>query len=172
MFSSQIRVNGKHAKIAKKYSNTNDENAEKLILQDTDGKNVKNITVNVFETLIDCFMTSTMLGIINDRKASDDNDKLINATVFVDMLNKKRSYLERIYQHMVLTRYTNLDMDKRIKKAFGIIKEEDKKQELDNFKSYLLGGLEVLDEIFSKCVTLEDFCNELINFKLEYETNI
>ena len=109
-------------------------------------------------------MTAMMLGIIADKKEPEDSDKTIYATVFADILGKKRATLERIYQHMVLTKYTDLEIDERIKKAFGIIKEEDK-----NLKSYMRGGLLIIDNYFKDCKTIEDFCNKIIDFKNSYE---
>lgn len=166
MFTNPIRIYGNHSRIAKKYSKqTTDENSEKYKLIDYDGKQTKEMDTIVFDNLLDCFMVAMMLGITHDRKAEEDKDKTLYATVFADIISKKRSTLERIYQHMVLKRYDNLDLNQKVKKAFGIIKDEDKKDDLENLKAYLRGGLEIIDEHFSGCKTLEDFCNQLIEFK-------
>jgi len=170
MFSNPIRIYGKYSKIAKKYSKDNsNEKSEPFVLIDMEGKKSTERKTYIFETLLDCFMTAMMLGIIEDKKAPEDPDKTIYATVFADILLKKRATLERIYQHMVLTRYNNLEIDERVKKAFGIIKEEDKSDELENLKSYLRGGLLIIDNYFNDCKTVEDFCNRIIDFKDKYK---
>ncbi len=169
MFSNPIRIYGIYSQIAKKYSkdNSNDK-SEDFILIDNEGKKSIERKIYIFETLLDCYMTAMMLGIVNDKKEPEDSDKTIYATVFADILVKKREQLERIYQHMVLTRYVDLDVNARIKKAFSIIKEEDKKEELENLKSYMRGGLLIIDDYFKNCATIEDFCIKIIDFKNDY----
>ncbi len=170
MFSNPIRIYGNYSRIAKKYSKDNsNEKAEPFVLIDVEGKKSIERKTYIFDTLLECFMTAMMLGIIADKKEPEDSDKTIYATVFADILGKKRATLERIYQHMVLTKYTDLEIDERIKKAFGIIKEEDKKEELENLKSYMRGGLLIIDNYFKDCKTIEDFCNKIIDFKNSYE---
>lgn len=172
MFSNSIRIYGNYSRIAKKYSkdNSNDK-SEPFNLIDIEGKKTIERKTYIFDTLLECFMTAMMLGIIEDKKEPEDSDKTIYATVFADILTKKRSTLERIYQHMVLTRYTDLEIDERVKKAFGIMKEEDKKDELENLKAYMRGGLLIIDEYFKDCRTVEDLCNKMIDFKTNYEMN-
>ena len=119
MFSNPIRIYGNYSRIAKKYSKDNsNEKAEPFVLIDVEGKKSIERKTYIFDTLLECFMTAMMLGIIADKKEPEDSDKTIYATVFADILGKKRSTLERIYQHMVLTKYIDLEIDERIKKAF------------------------------------------------------
>ncbi len=170
MFSNPIRIYGNYSRIAKKYSKDNsNEKQEPFNLIDVEGKKTIERKIFVFDTLLECFMTSMMIGIIEDKKEPEDSDKTIYATVFADILGKKRPTLERIYQHMVLTKYIDLEIDERVKKAFGIVKEEDKKEELENLKSYMRGGLLIIDDYFKDCKTIEDFCTKIIDFKNKYE---
>lgn len=171
MFSSPIRLTGNHARILKKYSRPTSASAEKrepFILLDTDGKKTTEEEVYIFDTLIECALNATMLGIINNKKSQPDNSLNIDSTIFADILTKRNNDLERIFQHMVLSCYTELDIDSRIKKAFGLHKEEEKKSDLENFLSYLRGGLEIIDEYFKDCETLENLYNKLIDFNNDY----
>ena len=171
MFNNSIRLVGNHARILKKYSKPTTASAEKrepFILLDTDGKKTFEKEVYIFETLIDCALNAAMLGIINGKKSEVDNSSNYDATIFADILNKRRKDLERIYQHMVLSSYQDLDTDSRIKKAFGLHKEEEKKNDLEQFLSFLRGGLEIIDDYFHECETVENLCNKIIDYNNEY----
>ena len=157
MFNNPIRLVGNHARILKKYSKPTSASAEKrepFILLDTDGKKTFEKDVYIFETLIDCALNAVMLGIINGKKSEVDNSSNYDATIFADILNKRRKDLERIYQHMVI--------------SFGLHKEEEKKNDLEQFLSFLRGGLEIIDEYFCECETMENLCDKIIDFNNKY----
>ena len=169
MFTEQIRIYGIYSKIAKKYSKDNSiEKSEPFNLVDKNGKESNTVNVYIFDTILDCLLVATMLGIIHNRKEEESMDKNNTATVFAEILIKKNKLLERIYQHMVLTRYTNLTIDERIKKAFGIISPDEEKIELENMKAYMRGGLVIIDEYFENSGTIEGFCNKIIDFINDY----
>lgn len=157
IFKEQIRIFGKHAKILKKYSkDKGGDNGVEYVLED--GK-----TVYLFDSMIQCLMIAMMYGIINNRKGevSHTGDDFY-ATIFLDVINKNRKNLERIYQHYVLSDKSIKEKDSRIKKAFStdFSKEEDKRIE-DEMMAYALGGLEIIDENYCECKSLESIIVKL-----------
>ena len=45
---------------------------------------------------------------------------------------------------------------------------EEKKNDLEQFLSYLRGGLEIIDDYFHECETIENLCNKIIDYNNEY----
>ncbi len=167
MFSKDIRIQGKHALIVKKYSQ--DKQAQEkvpFVLNNHEGRNEEKY---VFETMIDCIMVATMLGIINKRTAEEDVDKNISpATIFTEIILKRRNLLERIYYHLEFSNANEENINEVIKKAF-VMSDEEKKIGLEKFKSYMRGGLEIIDEQFKDVASYEDLCNAFIELKQTYQ---
>ena len=169
MFTKTIRVYGKFANILKKYvkANKDDDLVSFQLTNNDDGKPIK---AYVFETMYQCLVTAAVLGMINDKKEPESNDKDTYATIFNEVLVKNNATLKLIYEQMVLTdKSLDLDNDQRIKKAFTpIVGEDNEKREEEYFLSFARGGLLILDEMFSKCETYEDLANEICRIQLKY----
>lgn len=174
MFKKNIIIYGEYSNIVKKYSkDTSGIEKSNFILKDTDENNrIINKEVYIFNRLVDCVMVAMMLGIIENKKADDDNDKSVKATVFLDQINSERYSFIRIYQHMILTRRTDLENDEKIKLAFKENFEDVDNDDIENLFSYMRGGLLIIDEYFKNCDTVENFCNAIIDFSNKYNINI
>jgi hypothetical protein len=159
---------GKHAAILKKYSR--DKQAEdkiEFVLNNNDGKRVP---VYIFENMYQCFAISAVLGLIHNKKAEESSGPEY-ATIFADMLNKPQNngMLMRIFENMVFSDPDLcLSMDERVKKAFTPMSDDEKKENLEYFKRYVRGGLEIIDDMFKNCSTYEDITNVFINIKTNY----
>ncbi len=158
MFSKQIRFTGKHAAILQKYSK--DKGGDQDIPFKVSNNDGVEKTISLFDTKIQCYMVAAMLGIIKNRTADIDKN-LPNANIFVDVLNKKRSSLERIYHHMILSENNDDSIDSKVKKAFSIVPDEKADEEQKKLEDYVRGGLEILDEYFCECKSYEDVCNAM-----------
>lgn len=158
MFSKQIRFVGKHAAILQKYSK--DKGGDQDIPFKVSNNDGSEKIIYLFDTKIQCYMVAAMLGIIKRRTAEIDKN-LPNANIFVDVLNKNRASLERIYHHMVLGDNNEESTDSKIKKAFSLIADEKCDEEQKKLEDFVRGGLEILDEIFGECKTYEDVCNSM-----------
>lgn len=164
--NDRIRVYGKHAYIIKKYSR--DKQAEEKVIFSVRNVDNKNEDIVIFDTMIDCVMTAMMMGIVEKRQAKEDNDNSISpATIFLDIVQKKANIFERIFNHMIMMNDAE-PIEKCIRKAFGVIDEEDQRKELDNLFSYMRGGLEIIDEYFSKCQTIEELLNVILEIRDNY----
>lgn len=161
MFKSQVRLIGKHALIMQKLCK--DKSLEQeykfIVIDNPDG-------VYIFNRRVDCYMTAAMLGIVNQRTAEEDHDKTykdVDVSIFVDVLEKERPNLERIYEHMIFAENDGLTPEEKVKKAFSYGNSEDWKIEQNRFDDYVRGGLEILDECFMSCDSYESICNKIID---------
>lgn len=164
MFNDQIRIYGKHANIIKKYS-PDKQASETNYFRVGNSYNDDTDYTYIFSDMFECYMVSAMLGIINDRKAEIDKTQTTPANIFAEKVIKGKNNLERIFKHMVFTRYDWLNIDQKVKKAFEL---EHSKEDEQNFDSYVRGGLEIIDERFKKCQTLEDIANALADLLDSY----
>ena len=166
MFNQNIRLYGKHATILKKYSNdkSSSEHVEFLV----DNNDGDRVDIYLFDTLLSTYLVAGMIGIIENRKVlSESSNSSTYATIFLEKINKEKRLLERMYQHMILSEANEDEIDSYIKKAFTINKA-DEENEQRRLEDYVRGGLEIIDEIFSKCSTYEDVANALIDLKNRY----
>lgn len=169
MFTRDVEIVNKHGLIMRKYSNDTRGGKEKSIKwevkDNSDG-------AYIFDTFISCYMFAAMLGIANKRTAPIDTVKMegSEATIIGTMFSKSsiQASLKRIYQFMILTEDNDMSNDARIKKAFTVVPEENAKEEQDHFEDYVRGGLEIMDEMFSKCNSYEDISNTIIDFIDKY----
>lgn len=169
MFDKQIRITGIHADYIRKYSKDKQgENAAYFTLDNNEGK-----TDNyyIFDTILQCYMCAAMIGIIEKKSSPVDNTKTTPANIFAEIINKNRGTLERIYHHMVISTYTDLGIDSRIKKAFSVDKENEAEEE-ERLNGYVRGGLEIINERFSNCKTFEDVANAIHDLTVDYSIEL
>ena len=159
MFKSQISLYGKHAELLKKYSR--DKQGEKVVFSVTDNEG-KQKEVFLFDNYIQGYMVSAMLGIYLRKSTPDDGNRSSEATIFADILTKKKGDLDTIVEFMILTEKED-NPDKKIREAFSIDRENDAELER-KVSGYVRGGLEVIDEWFGKCKTYEDIANQILLF--------
>lgn len=170
---NNIKLIGKHAHILQKYSK--DKGNETNVMFELDNNSKEKSSVYLFERRIDGYMICAMLGLINDIKAEIDNGNKYKdtVTIFLDVMNKERSNLNRIYQHMILSRNSTESVDQKIKNTFSEFSSEKMIEETKNLEFYVRGGLEFIDEKFSECTNYETFCEimcDLLNsLKIEEE---
>ena len=159
MFKSQISLYGKHAELLKKYSR--DKQGEKVVFTVTDNEG-KQKEIFLFDNYIQGYMVSAMLGIYLGKTSQEDGNRSSEATIFADILTKKKGDLDTIVEFMILTEKEE-NVDKKIRNAFSI--DRDNEIELERrVTSYVRGGLEVIDEWFGKCKTYEDVANQILLF--------
>ena len=165
MFESDIRIFGKHAIYMKTYSRDKQgENQYPFKLKDNEN-NVK--IVYVFETMIKCYLIAAMIGVIEKRKAPEDNsDKSIYANIMTEQVRSNRINLKRVVQHMILASEEG-SVDGRVKKAFSLKTFEDKEVEKE-LNDYARGGLEIIHELFEPCRTYEDAANAIFQLAESY----
>lgn len=172
MFAKSIRLYGEYALVLKKYTKVSKEE-ESIPFSLVNGEDAKPQKAYIFETMYQCLITAAILGLINDRKEKESNNKTVDATVFGEMVVKNNSTFKIIYEQMILTdKNLLLSNDERIRKAFTPIEgDEYEKNEEEYFLSYVRGGLLIIDEMFSHCGSYEDLAYALSKIEFDYPLN-
>lgn len=163
IFSSDLRLHGRHAELIKKYSR--DKQAEEqfnLTVKDNMG-NTHN--TYIFETMIQAYMVSALIGIISDKKVENDTQSEPTANILSDTLIKNRSDLERITRFMILSKNDGISVDLKIRNAFTLNKNVLLEKEVTAYSRY---GMEIIDSYFNECITQEDIVNQLYSFMKDY----
>ncbi len=163
IFSSDLRLHGRHAELIKKYSR--DKQAEEqfnLTVKDNMG-NTHN--TYIFETMIQAYMVSALIGIISEKKVENDTQSEPTANILSDTLIKNRSDLERITRFMILSKNDGISVDLKIRNAFTLNKNVLLEKEVTAYSRY---GMEIIDSYFNECITQEDIVNQLYSFMKDY----
>lgn len=163
IFSSDLRLHGRHAELIKKYSR--DKQAEEqfnLTVKDNMG-NTHN--TYIFETMIQAYMVSALIGIISEKKVENDTQSEPTANILSDTLIKNRSDLERITRFMILSKNDGISVDLKIRNAFTLNKNVLLEEEVTAYSRY---GMEIIDSYFNECITQEDIVNQLYSFMKDY----
>ncbi len=140
MFENDIRITGKHAMYMKYLSNK----------------------AKIYERYIDVYMNGAIIGFLYGRRSEKDNDIDDNANILASTLANERLKCDFIYRLiMLLDETTGHSVDERINRAFKDVsigrEDESVGSNMKLFDSYVLGGIEVLYDIYANgCETVED----------------
>lgn len=167
MFSNDIVLYGKHAKLIKKYSrNTSAEEHIELIINDLENKDE---SIFLFSDLMECYMVAGMVGIIANKKSDKDTSGEIKSTIFTSVISKRKYYIDRIVKYMILSQYTKENVDLLVKKAFSMKRDKEVDKQLEEeLHSYVRGGLEILDDYFKNVKDYSDVANVIYQFLDDY----
>lgn len=147
LFDNEIEFNGKYATMVR-------------FLKDDLG---------LFNTFREAYVTSAIVGYINNRQEStDEGDKVQAASIFPNELSKRKKDLRFLYRMiMLLKEEPNFTLDDYKNRTFRDDAEEDSamlKANMSIFNSYACGGLEFLYGKFSACNRVEDVVDTLYEF--------
>lgn len=163
MFKKTVRFYGKHAYIMQKYcKDKGSEQDVPFVVTNNSGEEKK---ISIFGDRVNIYLVAGMLGVIENRTAEIDTEKLPTSTIMADMMDKQRDNLERLYRHMVLSQNNTHNSDEKIKEAFSIVSDERADEEQHRLENYVRGGLEIIEEIFGEAKTYEDICNAIFELK-------
>jgi hypothetical protein len=164
---------GKYAQLIKKYSQSKQgDSSVDWIISDGEGKTGP---AHLFSTYYSCLYAAAVLGLLEQRKiqpAADSIDRSAQkADVFADMIVSHHDQLVYLYKLMVLTDpEIQLSNDERVRKAFTSVPKEKETIEMDYFKEYIYGGLEIIDDLFGKASSYEDISNAVSRMIQKYES--
>ena len=119
----------------------------------------------IFETMIQAYMVSALIGIISEKKVENDTQSEPTANILSDTLIKNRSDLERITRFMILSKNDGISVDLKIRNAFTLNKNVLLEKEVTAYSRY---GMEIIDSYFNECITQEDIVNQLYSFMKDY----
>ncbi|MCI6215606.1 MAG: hypothetical protein MR659_00750 [Mollicutes bacterium] len=151
IFSGDKSIYGKYATIIKKYSRSNDPDAEewKLSNGEDSAKSVK-----IFGTYVDCLYAAAAIGLsksIKIKESSSSLDKKIRANILASAWKTRQVDFTYLYRLMILTdKDLNMTKDERVKKACSDTLDGQEENEFNYFLQFAYGGLIELDKTLSE----------------------
>lgn len=151
IFSGDLNIYGKYASIIKKYSRTQDTDAEEWkISNGEDGQK----TTKIFNAFIDCLFCGAAIGLAKGLKIKDpipSSEKKMKATIFAAAWKNRQVDYMYLYRLMLLVdKDLALSNDERVKKACADIPESAASNEMNYFLEFAYGGLVELDRMLSE----------------------
>ncbi len=135
--------------------------------------------LGLFTTFREAYVTAAIIGFVNKRKVSDDNnDKVQAASIFPNELNKRKHDLRFLYRIIMLTESdASYTIEDYMNRAFRDDAEEGNldnlKRNMSLFHSYVCGGLDYLNEKFGSLDRTDDIVDVLYdlihNFAVDVE---
>lgn len=161
MFDRDVQIRGKHATYWKALTRTPGNARE-------EGSNFK-----IFENYIHVYMAAPIIGLVYGRRGAVDPDDHSKDTagMLAEILIKNQSKLKYIYRLIILLDESEgLTKEEKIDRAFRENENEEAvKAGMALFRSYFLGGLELLYENFvERCVTEQDYIDRMYDFVEEF----
>lgn len=151
IFSGDKSIYGKYAQIIKKYSRSNDTDAEEWKL--SNGENAAS-QAKIFNTYIDCLYAGAAIGLAKNLRIKEqvpNQDKKMRANILASAWKNRQVDFMYLYRLMILTdKELNISKDERVKKACSDIPESQEENEFNYFLQFAYGGLIELDRILSE----------------------
>ncbi|MGB4503816.1 MAG: hypothetical protein WBI44_02840 [Syntrophaceticus sp.] len=132
----------------------------------------------VFNRYIDVYMNGAIMGFLYGRKSIRDNTSTDRARIYADAFANEKARCEFIFRLIMLLDETpGYTIEDRINRAFrddadGSDTEKNEKN-MELFHSYVLGGIEVLYEQFTKdCTTRDDYINKIYDVVTSFKEEV
>ena len=134
--------------------------------------------IHLFKTFREAYATCALVGFINDRRADRDtakqDDKVQPASILPGEMAQKRLDLAFIYRLMMLIIPIENGTEKDYQdRAFRYDADEgnysvELQECMKIFNSYVLGGIEILYDVFKDCKDTKDVVNTLNDYLFEF----
>ena len=155
---SNYQFTGKHGEIVKKLTQEIDEKSK----------------FQIFKRNVDVLFIAPIVGFLWNRRSEKDTSQFDgddNKKINFEQLSKNKDIINTNYQLiMLLHDKEKVSSEERLNRAFRYGNKDKEKEECDRiFESYLLGGIEVLNEkILSNAVDINDYIANMYDFINEY----
>ena len=156
LFENEIEFNGKYATMVR-------------YLRDD---------VKIFTTFREAYVISAIVGYLNKKSISNDNDEKVQpASIFPNELNKRKQDLRLIYRIVMLTEDNpNYSIEDYMNRAFRDDAENENLDKIKNnmatFNSYVCNGLEYLYNKFKDIDKVDDIINTLYEFVHDFIVDV
>jgi len=124
----------------------------------------------LFERNMDVYLMAPIVGFLYNKKSALDKTKTSTTNILAEIMIKYQKELMFTYRLvMLLDKENEDDVEKRINKAFRDYAKEDPK-DLEEYDSYVRGGVDVLYEKLMKDATqADDYIRNLYEFMADFE---
>ena len=155
MFNKEYHFRGKYSEIVQKL--TDPTNGFKLLNRN-----------------LDALCLAPIIGFLYNRKAENDNSQSAKENItkiLLDQLVAEKDMLDFNYRLiMLLHDKANVSIEERLNRAFRYNDKSEEKSECNQiFESYVLGGLEVLnDKLMTNAIHTDDYVSNMYKFVNDY----
>lgn len=116
----------------------------------------------LFDDYIDVYMNAAVFGYLYSKKDSRDNESKDRARIYSDAFSTHRSECIMLYRLIMLLDEQDINLEERLNRAFrydsNAAKEEELKECMELFNSYVLGGIEYMFDMFTAgCTSRDDY---------------
>ena len=172
IFSGDKSIYGKYASIIKKYSRTNDADAEEWKLSNGEDSSQP---VKLFGTYVDCLYAGAAIGLskgLKIKESSSTIDKKMRANILASAWKNRQVDFIYLYRLMILTdKDLPLSKDERVKKACTDIPESQEDNEFNYFLQFAYGGLIELDKMLSDIQDYTGISNYVSSLYADLQTD-
>lgn len=132
----------------------------------------------LYNDYIDVYMNAAVFGYIYAKKEDRDTNSTDRARIYADAFSNHR--LDCIFLYRMITLLdddNNIVAEERLNRAFRYDANPEKGEELqkciDNFNSYVRGGIEYMYSIFTTgCTSRNDYINAAFNAAKNFQDSI
>lgn len=133
--------------------------------------------MGLFSTFREAYVTASIIGFLNNREYTDDNqEKVQPASIFPNELNKRKPDLRFIYRLiMLLKEEENYTLEDYKNRTFRDDPEENMdvlKRNMEIFNSFACGGIEYLYDKFRDCDRVEDTVDTLYELLHKFSVDV
>ncbi len=133
--------------------------------------------LGLFSTFREAYVTASIIGFLNNREYTDDNqEKVQPASIFPNELNKRKPDLRFIYRLiMLLKEEENYTLEDYKNRTFRDDPEENMdvlKRNMEIFNSFACGGIEYLYDKFRDCDRVEDTVDTLYELLHKFSVDV
>lgn len=131
----------------------------------------------LYDDYIDVYMNAAVLGYMYSKKEERDNESSDRARIYADAFSNHRSECLFLYRLITLLDDDDISTEERLDRAFRYDANPEKETELqkciDNFNSYVRGGIEYMYSLFTTgCTSRDDYIRAAFNAIRTYKDSI
>lgn len=134
-------------------------------------------SAKIFERYIDVYMNAAVWGIYYRRRAKSNRSTKDSAAIRADAFIRERDRCVFLYRLvMLLDDSENLSPTERVDRAFRYDTQPDKSDELKKnmelFHDYVRGGIDLMYEKFTGCMTRDDYLEKTFEVMTEFKSEL
>lgn len=116
----------------------------------------------IYDDYIDVYMNAAVFGYLYSKKAAKDNESTDRARIYADAFSTHRYECIFLYRLITLLDDEDISTEERLNRAFRYDANPEKEDEFKNcietFNSYVRGGIEYMYSLFTTgCTSKDDY---------------
>ena len=131
----------------------------------------------LFDDYIDVYMNAAVFGYLYSKRDTRDNESKDRARIYSDAFSTHRSECIILYRLVTLLDEQEISLEERLNRAFrydsNAAKEDELKECMERFNSYVLGGIEYMFSLFTAgCTSRDDYIRTSYNVLRSFQDSL